>query len=89
MRLKALLIIATGWLLTSSWAAGPPNVVLILADDLGYSDLGCFGAKDIRTPNLDRLAAQLVGRDVEPVVPAVGRDHGEEGVLIAGVEAEP
>ena len=58
MRLKALLIIATGWLLTSSWAAGPPNVVLILADDLGYSDLGCFGAKDIRTPNLDRLAAQ-------------------------------
>ena len=35
-----------------------PNVVLILADDLGYSDLGCYGAKDIRTPNIDRLAVE-------------------------------
>jgi arylsulfatase len=37
-------------------AARRPNVVVILADDLGYSDLGCFGG-EIRTPNLDRLAA--------------------------------
>ncbi len=35
-----------------------PNIVLILVDDLGYGDLSCFGAKDIRTPHLDRLAAQ-------------------------------
>ena len=37
-------------------AEQPPNVIIILADDLGYSDLGCFGAQDIRTPQLDRLA---------------------------------
>lgn len=35
-----------------------PNIVLIFADDLGYSDVGCFGAKDIRTPNIDRLALE-------------------------------
>src|SRR3954447_21953344 len=37
-----------------------PSVVVILADDLGIGDLSCFGAKDIRTPNLDRLAAEGV-----------------------------
>lgn len=36
--------------------AETPNIILILADDLGYSDLGCFGAKDIRTPHIDQLA---------------------------------
>jgi arylsulfatase A-like enzyme len=37
-----------------------PNILFILADDLGYGDLGCYGANDIRTPNLDRLAQQGV-----------------------------
>ncbi len=39
---------------------GPPNIVFILADDLGYGDLGCYGSKTILTPNLDRLAADGV-----------------------------
>src|SRR5881628_732656 len=35
-----------------------PNIVLILADDLGINDPGCYGRKDHRTPSLDRLAGE-------------------------------
>ena len=36
--------------------SGPPNMVILFADDLGYGDLSCYGHPTIRTPNLDRLA---------------------------------
>lgn len=35
-----------------------PNILLILVDDLGYGDLGCYGAKDLRTPHIDRLMSE-------------------------------
>ena len=51
---------AFAWLGLNTERAGPaqrPNVLLIVADDLGYSDIGSFGG-EIRTPNLDALAAR-------------------------------
>ena len=38
----------------------PPNIVFILADDLGYADLSCYGRRDYQTPHIDRLAAEGV-----------------------------
>lgn len=36
----------------------PPNIVLILADDLGYGELSCYGQKNFSTPNIDKMAAE-------------------------------
>ena len=38
----------------------PPNVIIFLADDLGYGDLGCYGNKIVQTPHLDRFASEGV-----------------------------
>lgn len=54
MKLLLLLILLSSLPLK----AEPPNIILIVSDDQGYPDLGCFGSKPIQTPNLDRLAAE-------------------------------
>src|SRR5262245_37346038 len=58
----ALLAVGCLWLASigSNGSAAQPNIVFLLADDLGYGDLGCYGCPDIRTPNLDALARQGV-----------------------------
>jgi arylsulfatase A-like enzyme len=53
--LAASLFAATG---VEAESTRPPNIIWIMADDLGYADLGCFGQQRIRTPHLDRMAAE-------------------------------
>jgi arylsulfatase A-like enzyme len=62
MNRREFLSISTAALLTPriGAAADKPNILFILADDLAYGDLGCYGQKRILTPNLDRLAAEGV-----------------------------
>ena len=43
---------------TSGAAPSKPNILFILADDLGYADLSCYGRRDYTTPNIDRIAAE-------------------------------
>jgi arylsulfatase A-like enzyme len=59
MRLLALLFAGGGCgLAFPRGDAAPPSIVLIMADDLGYTDLGCYGSRFYETPRIDRLAAQ-------------------------------
>lgn len=50
-----IFLLAVASLHSSLWAAGKPNIIFILVDDMGYSDIGCYGG-EVETPNLDRLA---------------------------------
>lgn len=59
----ALLFVSAGAVLVgspSATAAEKPNIIYIMADDLGYGDLGCYGQKQIQTPQIDRLASEGV-----------------------------
>jgi arylsulfatase A len=56
--LALLLLPLQSYTATGADFARPPNFVIILADDQGYGDVGCYGAKGFQTPNLDRMAAE-------------------------------
>lgn len=57
--LKLFLFTSVLWTLASSFVAfGQPNIIFIMADDLGYGDLGCYGQERIQTPNIDALASE-------------------------------
>jgi arylsulfatase A len=63
MKRSCLLVAALATLLCTVYsptlrAAEKPNIIIILADDMGYGDLGCYGHPSMRTPNLDRMAAE-------------------------------
>ena len=47
-------------LIATTLRAAPPNIVFMYVDNLGFGDLGCYGNTEVKTPHLDRLAAEGV-----------------------------
>jgi arylsulfatase len=78
MQLQSLASLLSAFIVlaVSAQAADRPNIIVILSDDMGYSDLGCYGG-EINTPVLDRLAAnglrftQLYNRPANRATPAI------------------
>ena len=58
MKFTTQLMLAVWFALTCAAESRRPNIVFILADDLGYGDLSCYGQQKFKTPNIDRLAAE-------------------------------
>ena len=56
--MKHLLPLLALLALASARAADKPNIIVIMADDLGYGDVSCYGATKVKTPNIDRLASE-------------------------------
>ncbi len=60
MRFLAFFLSSFAILVSSFAAQQRPNIIVIMADDLGYGDVGCYGATSLKTPNIDQLAAEGV-----------------------------
>jgi len=58
LRLASCALLAATAAFAQPAHAAPPNIIFVLVDDMGWTDLGCFGSKYYETPNIDRLAAQ-------------------------------
>ena len=58
--LLAAVLFAACYLPAATAAGGQPNIIFIMADDLGYGDLGSYGQQRIQTPHSDRMAADGV-----------------------------
>ena len=58
IRLLVSVIVLIGFVSCKTEVEKPPNIIYILADDLGYGDLSCYGQKNFSTPNIDRLASE-------------------------------
>ncbi len=53
-----LLLVSAPWVKSADLASPTPNIIFVLADDLGYGELGCYGQQHIRTPHLDQMAKE-------------------------------
>ncbi|NOS69622.1 MAG: sulfatase [Verrucomicrobia bacterium] len=72
--ITSLLAIFAAFTVSAADRRTTPNIVIVFCDDLGYADVGCFGAKGWKTPNLDRMAAEGIRftrfYDAQPVCSA-------------------
>ena len=86
MRRQLLLFAALVSLLAPLQAkpAAPPNVIIVLADDLGYGDLGAHGHPRLKTPNIDQLSRQSLRFTDFHVAPMCTPTRGE---LMTGISA--